>query len=286
MKTTTKPSIERLINRAVAIETESAQDAGALGFMARAMVQATLPHKKVAGNEFVRKNGPYTLTLLAPSDIGLPYGSIPRLLLAWVSTEAVRTASRELELGDSMASFMRELGLSRQGGVRGDITRLKDQAERLFSCSVNVNYRDEKKRAGGGYRIADDSVLWWDKDPNQSGLWQSTVKLSEKFYHEIVTRPIPIDVRALKALMKSPLAIDIYCWLTYRASYTKQPCLVPWGGLAMQFGSDYARLRAFKEAFISELTKVMTVYGGVQVEAEPDGLLVKPFLTHVRRKGA
>ena len=33
MKTTIKPSIERLINQAVAIETESAQDAGALGLI-------------------------------------------------------------------------------------------------------------------------------------------------------------------------------------------------------------------------------------------------------------
>ena len=97
MKTTIKPSIERLINQAVAIETESAQDAGALGFVARATIQATLPHRKVDGNEFIRRNGNYTLRLLAPSDIGLPYGAVPRLLLAWVTTEAVKTRSRELD---------------------------------------------------------------------------------------------------------------------------------------------------------------------------------------------
>lgn len=72
------------------------------------MVQATLPHKRVAGTYFERKNGPYTLTLLAPPSKGLTYGSIPCLLLAWVSTEAVRIRSRELELGDSMASFRKK----------------------------------------------------------------------------------------------------------------------------------------------------------------------------------
>jgi hypothetical protein len=87
------PSLPALIADTLAIEAESAQTAGALGFLARAMVQATLPHKKVAGNEFERKNGAYTLHLhpLAPAKVGLPYGTVPRLLLAWLTTEAVLT---------------------------------------------------------------------------------------------------------------------------------------------------------------------------------------------------
>ena len=35
----------------------------------------------------------------------LPYGNLPRLLLAWVSTEAVRTQSRVLVLGKSLSEF-------------------------------------------------------------------------------------------------------------------------------------------------------------------------------------
>lgn len=139
------PSVERLINDALAIEGESALEAGALGFMARAMVQATLPHKKVDGNEFERKNGNFTLSLMAPSKIGLPYGSVPRLLLAWVTTEAVKTRTRELELGDSMAVFMGELGMSPTGGARGDITRLKNQTRRLFASTVSASYEDSTK---------------------------------------------------------------------------------------------------------------------------------------------
>jgi hypothetical protein len=64
-------TIDSLINRALAIEDEQAQEAEVLGFMARAMVQATLPHSKVAGNEFIRVNGNYSLTIMAPSSIGL-----------------------------------------------------------------------------------------------------------------------------------------------------------------------------------------------------------------------
>ena len=284
-KIETPPSVEQLINDAMAIETATAQEAGALGFMARAMVQATLPHKKVAGNEFERRNGAFTLSLLAPARIGLPYGTVPRLLLAWLTTEAVKTQSRELELGDSMASFMAELGMSPTGGTRGDITRLKNQTARLFASTVSATYRDSGKQAEMGYRLADKSLLWWDaKQPEQIALWRSSVTLTDSFYREIIEHPVPVDMRAIKALKRSPMALDIYCWLTYRASYAKKPSSIPWEALAMQFGSNYAQLRQFKAAFLTELRKVVTVYGKVQVEPTDGGLLVKPSLTHIPRK--
>lgn len=281
------PAVEQLINEALAIEAESAQDAGALGFMARAMVQATLPHKKVAGNEFERRNGAFTLSLLAPARVGLPYGTVPRLLLAWLTTEAVKTQSRELELGDSLSGFMRELGLVPTGGRWGSITRLKDQTTRLFSSTITAIYEGGDKTAILNRAIADKTVLWWDaKRPEQAALWRSTVTLSEQFYAEVIEHPIPVDMRAIKALKRSPMALDLYCWLTYRVSYAKRPSLIPWAALAMQFGSDYARLRDFKASFLAELRKVVTVYAGAQLEITDAGLVVKPSLPHIARKEA
>jgi hypothetical protein len=90
--------------------------------------------------------------------------------------------------------------------------------------------------------------------------------------------------RAIKALKKSPMALDIYTWLTYRMSYLKKPTAIPWSSLAMQLGSNYSRLTDFRLAFLAELKKVVTVYGGAQVEVSPTGLLVKPSLTHIGRK--
>jgi hypothetical protein len=275
-------SVDSLITQALAIEAEDAREVGALGFMARAMVQATLPHRKVEGNEFERRNGNFTLSLMAPSKIGLPYGSVPRLLLAWVTTEAVKTQARELELGDSMSAFMAELGLSATGGKTGSITRLKNQTRRLFAATVSASYQDEDKTADIGYRLADRSVLWWhSKEPEQAGLWKSTVTLSEQFFKEVVDRPVPIDMRAMKALKQSPMALDIYTWLTYRTSYLKKTTVVPWPSLAMQFGSNYSELRFFKRAFLEELRKVMLVYPHVRVDGLEDGLQVRPSLTHI-----
>jgi len=207
-------SIDALINQALAIENEQAQEVGALGFMARAMVQATLPHRKVEGTFFERKNGNFTLSMQAHPSIGLPYGSVPRLLLSWATTEAVRTKSRELELGASMSAFMAELGMSRQGH---NITSLKNQTRRLFNATVRASYTDGQGFADIGYLLADKTVLWWHpKDTEQAGSWKSTIKLSETFFNEVIDRPVPIDMRAIKTLKQSPMALDIYTWLTFR----------------------------------------------------------------------
>lgn len=280
-------SIEKLIADTLAIEAEAAQEAGALGFMARALVQATLPHKRVTGPEFTRRNGAYTLSLLAPSHIGLPYGTVPRLLLAWMTTEAVKTQSRELVLGDSLSGFMRELELIPTGGRWGTVGRLKDQTRRLFASTISASYADAEKHAEAGYRLADKSLLWWDeKNADQAGLWQSTVTLTEAFYREVTEHPIPVDMRAIRALKRSPMALDIYCWLTYRASYAKRPSSIPWAALAVQFGAEYGRVRDFKAAFLAELRKVTLVYPEAKIEATETALLVKPSRPHVTRRKA
>ena len=275
-------NLNSLVNQALAIEDEDAREAGALGFMARAMVQATLPHRKVDSTYFERRNGAFTLSMQALPKIGLPYGALPRLLLAWTTTEAVKTKSRELELGDSMSAFMAELGLTATGGNSGSITRLKNQTRRLFTATVAASYEDENHIEDMGYRLADRSVLWWhSKDPEQVGLWKSTVTLSEQFFNEVIDRPVPIDMRAMKALKQSPMALDIYTWLTYRMSYLKRPTVIPWDAVATMFGSNYKQLKHFKQAFIEELRRVMVVYPQARVEVADDGLMVKPSPTHI-----
>jgi len=215
-KPLTPKTIDSLVNRAFAIENEQAQEAGSLGFMARAMVQATLPHRKVNGTLFKRVNGNFTLSIgQADPDIGLPYGMIPRLLLAWATTEAVRTKNRELELGTSMSAFMEALDISRQGS---SIASLKNQTRRLFSATIRASYKDEQGVVDIGYLMADKTVLWWQpKDSEQSDIWRSTITLSETFFNEVVDRPVPIDMRTIRAIEQSSLALDIYTWLTYRA---------------------------------------------------------------------
>jgi hypothetical protein len=282
-------TINRLITEAIAIEEESAKKAGALGYMARAMVQTTLPHKAVKGQEFTRSNGHFKLTMFAPSHVGLPYGNVPRLLLAWLTTEAVLKKERTIQLGDNLSGFMRELGLVPTGGRWGTITRLREQTKRLFGSAISCTYEGEQQYASAGFMIADKLSLWWNpQHPEQSTLFGSYVQLSETFFKEVIERPVPVDMRALKALKRSPLALDIYCWLTYRLSYLNARADIPWPLLQLQFGSDYANnaegQRNFKKKFLLQLRKVKVIYREAKIEDGDHALTLFPSKPHIPKE--
>jgi hypothetical protein len=289
-----RPSTLKLVEEALAIEAEDAKAAGALGFMARMLVQATIPHRDPGQvSAWGRRNGAFSLVIQPgvtidalthlPLSVGLPYGSLPRLLLAWISTEAVRTQEPMVVLGDTLSAFMRELDLVPTGGRWGSITRLRMQMKRLFSSSISCTYEGEEQWANSGFRIADEIHLWWDpKSPDQADLWQSTVTLGHKFYQELIEHPVPIDMRALKALRRSPLALDLYCWLTYRMSYLRKDTMIPWHSLQAQFGADYRRERDFKSKFSESLRKVLTVYPAARANPTSNGLFIQPSRTHIK----
>ena len=280
-----KKNIDKLVQAALAIEAESAKEAGALGFMARALVQATMPHRRHEGSEFVRRNGAFMISLLSPSHVGLPYGSIPRLLVSWVTTEAARTGKRELVLGDTLSEFMRDLDMMPTGGRWGTVTRLKDQMRRLFASSVTCTYDDGDSFALESVKMVDSARLWWDpKKPDQATLWESTLTLGERFFEEVIQRPVPIDLRALKALRRSPMALDIYCWITYRMSYLKRPVVIPWGALQVQFGAEYSRTRDFKRYFLGQLKAVSVVYPEAKVAVVDHGLELRPSRPHIPKQ--
>lgn len=284
-----RKDLQEIMTETLAIEAEEAKKAGRLGYMARALIQATLPHKAAPSNEFVRDNGLFSLTIIAPSRVGLPYGSIPRLLLSWMTTEAVYTRCPVLELGPTLSAFMAELGLSRQGGKRGDITRFKKQAESLFCSTIHCHYASEDRTDLKNLMIADEARLWWNpKSPDQLPLWKSTVTLTDRFFKEIIERPVPVDMDALKALKRSPMALDVYFWLTYRMSYLSRDTVIPWPLLQGQFGADYAQdaqgQRDFKKFFIKRLASVKAIYEQAKVSPMDKGLLLKPSAPHVAKR--
>ena len=167
-----------------------------LGFMARMMALCSLPRTNPGNRlQYVRRNGPYQLYMIAGGGNKLPYGSLPRLLLAWVCTEAVRTKSRELVLGRSLSEFMRTLDIySTSGGSRGDRTRLRNQMRRLFNAHVQLVYKDKHGEANVSSSVADRSEFWWnERKPDERVLWESKIYLGEAFFNEIIQHPVPLD---------------------------------------------------------------------------------------------
>src|SRR3954469_16440818 len=149
----------RIIKAGGEIRTNPEPDPADIAFMARQLVQATLPHSDPGKVEaWTRTNGNLSLTIRPGWDhtnrrsYGYPYGTIPRLLLFWITTEALRTGDRRLYLGSSLAAFMRELGLDPDNGSTGakrsDARRLKDQMMRLFQATISFD------------RIADGRHQW------------------------------------------------------------------------------------------------------------------------------
>ena len=260
-------------------------------FLARQLVQTTLPHAD-PGNVPVwsRSNGSLTLTIQQGYDddgqpYGHPYGTIPRLLMYWMTTEALRTKSTRLELGDSLAGFMDELGLdSSRGGIRSDAYRLKEQMIRLFEARVSFTTRIERDGITGQERdrmqIAEKTLLWWDqKNPKQRALWGSYVQLDPRFHAAITANTVPVDLRALRAIKRSPLALDLYSLLTYqafRAGKGGQSRFVTWKQLQVALGTGYTDSADLRRAVKAALLKISTVYPHLSIGEREGGIEVLP----------
>ena len=236
-----------------------------LGFMARMMVLCSLPRTNPGNRkEYKRRNGPYTLVMTAIGDNKLPFGNFPRLILAWLCTEVVRTQSRELVLGKSLSEFMRTLDIHTQSGGRGGVrTRLRNQMKRLFGCTVTLIYEESAGFARVSSLVADKHEFWWnERKPDESSLWESKIELGEKFFNEIINHPVPLDMNTLNALKRCALGLDLYLWLAYRTFTLRAPQRLTWKQVYRQFGTDPAKasdnqtVQDFRYKVLRELKKI------------------------------
>ena len=252
------------------------------GFMARLMALCCLPRANPGNrHQYKRVNGPFKLIMVAGADNKLPFGNLPRLLLAWVCTEAVRTQSRELVLGKSLSKFMRELGVYNSGG--NPQTRLRNQMNRLFGCTVSLIYEDNSGFARVTSPVADKHEFWWnERKPNEPVLWDSKIRLGEDFFNEIIRHPVPLDMNTLKALKRCSLGLDLYLWLTYRTFTLKRPVRITWRQLYRQFDAnptktpDKQRIKFFRRKVLRELKKIKIAWPDVNYATDPGVLILYP----------
>ena len=257
-----------------------------LGFMARLLALCSLPRTNPGDRtQYKRVNGPYTLYINAVGGNKLPFGNLPRLLLAWMCTEVVRTRSRELILGRSLSAFMRTLDIlsSDSGGASGVRTRLRNQMKRLFSATVQLVYEDQHGEVRVSSFIADRTEFWWnERKPDESSLWESKIELSEKFYNEIIRHPVPLDMNILKALKRCALGLDLYLWLVYRTFPLRAPQRITWRQVYRQFGlhpdkaSDKRTVLDFRRKVLRELKKIKLAWPGLNYSTAPGVLILLP----------
>jgi hypothetical protein len=288
-----------LIEVAAAIREQP--DAAERAFMARQLVLCTLPHTDPGNVEtWTRRAGNAALGIQPAFDfqtgrkIGFPYGVIPRLLLFWITTEVQHSKNRSdltilekrtLRLGRSLADFMRDVGLNPDtgGGKRGDAKRLHNQMDRLFGSRISFQQIIADPHRQGkewiNMEVAPRGQLWWDpKQPEQGALWQSWILLGEEFYNALIALPVPVDMRALRALKRSPLALDLYAWVCYRAFVIVQkkqsPQFMAWTVLMRQLGADYATANNFQKKAAPALRKIAALYPGLIIGKAKGGFTI------------
>jgi hypothetical protein len=129
-------------------------------------------------------------------------------------------------------------------------------------------------------QVAEKTLLWWDhKAPKQRTLWGSSIVLDGRFFEAITANPVPVDIRALRAIKRSPLALDLYSMLTYqafRAGKGGKPRFMSWGQLQSALGTNYTETGDLRRAIKAALVKIQTVYPNLAIGERDGGIEVLP----------
>lgn len=247
------------------------------GFLFSGWCQTALPHRRLADDAIWTLETDHVRLMVEPGGmhgpdgavrVGVPYGSRARLILLYLQSEAIRTNSRQIELGRSLRVWLGKLGVPIGGKSMKDV---REQALRISRCRMTFQITRGNKVGFINQNIVD------------SGLFSSeacdhlleTVHLSERFFNELKLHPVPLQEAAIRALSNSSQALDIYCWLTYRLHSLPRDTQITWVALRAQFGTSYSGLRDFRKRFTESLQMALAVYPDAKVEVSQAGLTLK-----------
>jgi hypothetical protein len=257
-------------------------DERSIGITHAGFAMAALPHKAVQETSWERQGGSIRLLVesgLGPDrvPVGLPYGAIARMILLYLQTEAVRTRSREVELGRSMNHWLKNMGIE-VGGKSYQLVR--EQSRRLSLCRLTFYRVTDAATFVTNGSFVRSAILSHrassENEPKQLILWQETVKLDESFYQSLIDHPLPLREAAIKGIAHRSMAIDAYVWLAYRLHTLQKVTPVTWQSLYKQFGSGFQRVRAFRAKFREPLALALAAYPEAMVDVDEQGLKLHP----------
>lgn len=269
-----------------------------VGFTHKAFGQNCLPYNNPGDDvrEYVRKNGNSGLKIEAGSiwdndlqdfvEIGLPYGGGARLGIIYFITEAKRTKSRRIQLGNSFTHWANKIyGVGKPNGRKYNLDsrqlkRLENQIFRLSACTFTLGVGNENGSKTSRGQMVTDIELWKPQHPNQGVLWQSYVELGEQFFESIQHSSILVDLRAIMHLAGKPMAMDIYTWIAQRLWYIPKGKVqrISWVALKSQFcQSEEQRMADFKKHFRKNLKVALGEYpkARTSVKVTAQGLELK-----------
>jgi hypothetical protein len=205
----------------------------------------------------------------------LPYGTRPRLVLINICSEAVRTKSPVVDVGESVRAFLRRLGIDCGGQ---SMANFKRQMIALSCCRMQLGYVNNGKVGQVEAQPVSRFEAWLSDEEGQRGLWPGELELSRPFFESLMNHAVPLSNEAIGHLQHSALALDVYSWLAHRLYRIESNAgqFLSWAVLKAQFGQEFAETREFRRTFLEALNKAREVYPDARMDVVRGGLKLLP----------
>jgi hypothetical protein len=266
-----------------------------LSFQHTVFCQAGLPYRNPGDSVRLWKREQGAVSLLVEAgharhpksgnwvELGLPWGTKPRLILAHLNAEAIKRQSPEIEVESSLSAFVQRIRGFKHGR---EIRMFKDQLSRLSVAVVRLATTRGDRAFQINAQVVDAFELWPELDERQRVLWPATIQLSVPYFNSLLEHAVPLNEADLAALAHSALAIDLYCWLAQRLHRITplKPVFITWAALKQQFGPDYGRMDHFKAKFRTALRQVRARYQRAIIELDDHGMTLHHSLPPVTKQ--
>lgn len=273
---------------ALSKEADRSAKAGHPDYLPAVLCQVGLPRSPTEGRTFERTSGNVSLQVEAGKiwdgkswqQQPIPYGVRPRLALVHITTQAIRTNSRTVDVGGSVNAFLTELGLDNGGKA---YRQMRQQMTALAACTLRLGRVDTRIIAGVERDFAvtleakpfRQFEAWIDSSGSQPSLWPTEVELTQEFFDSIRESAVPLEHRALAQLSHSALALDVYTWLAHRLHRVRRSgSRISWAALQEQFGTEYKDRKPFKLQFRKRLREALAAYPAAKVEEIEGGIML------------
>ena len=206
-------------------------------------------------------------------EVGIPFGTKPRLILADINTQAIITQSPEIDLEKTLTKFVKRMNLDPKGR---NIKAVKEAMTRLCAASIRLGLTHDGHGLTVQSQLMNSFDIWFPKDDRQRVLWPSKATISGDYFQSLILHGVPLDEAHYMTLSHSALAMDIYAWLAQRLHRVNSAqTLISWRQLHLQFGWNYKHVREFRRVFKIALKEVLAVYQVARVEPDERGLILR-----------
>jgi hypothetical protein len=260
-----------------------------LAFASRPFILCGLPIRRPPTDQllFERRNGNFLLQITGHPQFGLPFGQ-DRLVLIFLAVRQKRQAVRIRSAAEMLDTF----GMAKGGK---EYRRIVAAFERIFGATMFFSTESTRSTATvihrSRFNFLKEAEIWYSRS-GDAPPGQNAITLSDEFYSEIFSHPIPADLEAIRVLAAAPALLDLFMWLSYRCFVAKGPESIPlFGpfGITQQLGCvEYSRPSRFRAMLEQWLQTIRALWPDCPAVISGDGRILyidRCAAVHVRFSG-